>query len=144
MGKYFFIFAFLLFFTSVGHADSSACTADREKFCKNVRPGAARLTQCFAMNEAKLSPDCLKYRETLKAQLKEVKEVCQDDFERYCSDKQAGRGDILQCLKKNRSKLSKVCKRDLNNRGKIQRQRKAKQEGKIPMDKKPGKNKKNK
>ena len=40
-----------------------------------------------------------------------LKESCQYDMETYCSDVQAGSGNILQCLKKYQDSLSGPCKK---------------------------------
>ena len=107
------------------------CADDREKLCKDIVPGSNRLTQCFGANEKKLSPECRKFQDGLKERLKTVKDVCQDDFERYCSDKQAGRGDIRKCLMQNRPKLSKVCRRQLINGQKLKEAKKQQKKAKA-------------
>jgi hypothetical protein len=40
-----------------------ACSADRDTFCKGVRPGRGRIVGCLKDNDSKLSPEC---REQLK------------------------------------------------------------------------------
>lgn len=40
-----------------------ACSADRDTFCKGIRPGRGRIVGCLKENEPKLSPEC---REHLK------------------------------------------------------------------------------
>ena len=35
-----------------------SCKADREKFCKDVKPGDGRIVQCMKDKMAELSPDC--------------------------------------------------------------------------------------
>lgn len=37
---------------------NQACKADRQQFCKGIRPGEGRIRACFVQNQAQLSQQC--------------------------------------------------------------------------------------
>jgi hypothetical protein len=118
-----FVIVLLLGTVSISRA-ADPCDADKEKFCSKIKVGNSRMTKCFQTNESKLAPECKKSRDLLKEKLKQIKEVCQDDFDRYCRDKDVARGEVKKCLMKNRPKLSKVCRREMNSEKKTKKARK--------------------
>ena len=46
------------------HPMNSPCAADRQKYCKNVKPGGGRLIDCFVAHKEQLAPAC---RDRMKA-----------------------------------------------------------------------------
>lgn len=81
------------------------CSADFDKYCKDVKPGKGRILKCIEKNESNLSPEC-------KDALKEanIKEQCRADFDKYCKDVEPGEGRMRKCIKDNESNLSSECK----------------------------------
>ncbi len=49
-----------------GHAE--ACSADREKFCSEVKPGEGRVIECMNKNLEQLSADCKAHVQKEKAE----------------------------------------------------------------------------
>jgi hypothetical protein len=54
-----------------------------------------------------VSPQC-------KAYLKQVKDACQGDVEKFCSGIPAGKGAVAKCLKKHAADVSPDCKATLS------------------------------
>lgn len=135
MGKFLFALALILGAASISHAATEPCAADKEKFCSKVKVGANRMTKCFADNDLQLAPECKKSRDALKPKLTQIKEVCQDDFERYCKDKDVARDEVKKCLKQHRQKLSRVCKREMKNEKKARKARKAVKQKRLQIKK---------
>lgn len=55
-------FSMVLFYGAAyaaqGPASNGVCKAEREKFCKDVKPGEGRVKKCLTENLAKLSDGC--------------------------------------------------------------------------------------
>ncbi|HXX53613.1 MAG TPA: cysteine rich repeat-containing protein [Thermodesulfovibrionales bacterium] len=86
------------------------CAGDVVKFCGNVSPGEGRIAGCLKQNEAQLSPACKVHLMQVKEALKEVDKACEDDIAMYCGGVKPGSGQIMECLKANKSHLSRRCK----------------------------------
>ena len=133
------IFIFLIVFGSALLAAPSALALDKlvasvakgcEKeittFCKDVTPGEGRILACLYAHEDKLSGQC-EYAlydaavqlERVVAALTYVANECRDDLKAYCADVKPGEGRLLDCIEKNREKVSDRCMqaiRDINLR----------------------------
>ena len=98
-------------------AESTPCTPDIEKFCKDAKDGMAGSVKCLNEHQAELSEACKKHRETLRAQLQANRQAglklvraCKSDIDKFCKGVKPGGGRVADCLKKNGSKLSAPCK----------------------------------
>ncbi len=93
------------------------CKAELETYCKDVTPGEARLLACLYAFNDKLSNRCEYALYEAASQLQRAVEAlayaaneCRDDLQAYCSNIQPGEGRLLQCLDKNKDKVSARCK----------------------------------
>ena len=93
------------------------CKAEIESYCKDVTPGEGRLVACLYAHEDKLSNRCeyaiyeaaTQLQRALNA-LTYMANECRDDLKTYCSDIAPGEGRLMQCLDKNKDKISARCK----------------------------------
>ena len=102
-----------------GLADMVAdgCKAEIDSYCKNVTPGEARIVACLYAHEDKLSNRCEYAIYEAATQLQRAVNAlayaaseCRDDLKTYCSDIAPGEGRLMQCLDKNKDKISARCK----------------------------------
>ena len=100
------------------------CTKELNRYCKKVTPGEGRLLACLYAHSDKLSGQC-EYAlydaavqlERAVAALTYVANECENDLEKYCANVPAGEGRLLACLDKNEKKVSKRCKRAVEEAG---------------------------
>ena len=100
------------------------CKAELESRCKEVTPGEGRLLACLYAFEDKLSARCdyALYDASMRleravAALSHGAAECKTDIHRHCAAVQAGEGRIVDCLKKQESKLGKRCRQALKDLG---------------------------
>ncbi len=86
-----------------------ACRADAERLCAGIPEGKGRIAACLKTNTAKLSPACKAQLDSVAQKVKDVQAACRDDAANYCAGVKAGEGNILRCLRENRSLLSSGC-----------------------------------
>ena len=93
------------------------CSKEFDSYCKNVTPGEGRLLACLYAYEDKLSPRCEYALYDAVSQLQRALTVlsylaneCRDDLKTYCSDVKPGEGRLIDCLDKNKDKISDRCK----------------------------------
>jgi hypothetical protein len=115
MNKIFLVLSFVSFalFAQEAVEEKSAekpCKEDREKLCKDVKPGQGRIIKCLKENEDKLSPVCKSHFEKKTAEAKENHGKCKEDRKKFCKDVKPGEGRIIKCLKDNLDKLAPDCK----------------------------------
>jgi Cysteine rich repeat len=79
-------------------------------FCSNIPLGEGRIAGCLKQNEARRSPACKLHLVQVKEALKEAHQACEDDITMFCGGVQPGGGRIVECLKANKSHLSRKCK----------------------------------
>ena len=106
--------------TAASAADKSACSADIEKFCKNIKPGILPLMDCLEKNESQLSDACKEFEATMGGKKVEkaesVKEkakfrrACMNDMAKFCTDANPMQGGMLKCLNDNAKKISASCR----------------------------------
>jgi hypothetical protein len=84
------------------------CKADREKFCKEVKPGHG-LEQCMKQHEGEFSPACKERIAVNKEKAQEWKKSCKPDAEKFCKDIKPGEGRIIRCLRQHHAELSTNC-----------------------------------
>jgi hypothetical protein len=100
------------------------CKKELEMYCKDVTPGKGRVVACLYAYEDKLSGRCQYALYDAAAQLDQavaaltyVANECRDDLKSYCSIIKPGEGRLLQCLDKNKEKVSSRCKQAINDVG---------------------------
>ena len=96
------------------------CEKELSVYCKDVTPGEGRILACLYAHEDKLTVRCEYALYETVAQLGRsltalayVASECRDDLKAYCSDISPGQGRLLQCIDKNRAKVSSRCKQAL-------------------------------
>jgi hypothetical protein len=93
-----------------GTAGQGACSDDIQRLCKGLQPGEGLVLQCLKSHQADVSSTCAKSIQQVQAQLKKLSAACEPDVEKFCWSIPAGRGAIVQCLKKHQANLSADCK----------------------------------
>jgi hypothetical protein len=93
------------------------CATEFETYCKNVTPGEGRLLACLYAYNDKISTRCEFAIYDAAAQLERALNTlsylaneCRDDLKTYCSDVKPGEGRLLNCIDKNKEKISDRCK----------------------------------
>lgn len=92
-----------------------ACSADIEKFCKDVKSGHGQIAQCMKQHEEELSPACEDYINAEKERVRDFIKACKPDVGRFCKAVLPGKGRLYRCLKSNESQLSPECKAHFKN-----------------------------
>jgi len=95
---------------SFAHQHEGPCKADREKFCKDVQPGEGRIVKCLKEHEAELTAECKAKKEEIKEDIKEMKDACHEDAQKFCANEKSGKHHLMKCLKSNEASLSQACK----------------------------------
>jgi Cysteine rich repeat len=104
--------AFLLLSPQLAFADDAhPCNADRDKFCKGMKPG--ELHQCMKQHEAELSPACQAQRSQRKDARKNVAQACKDDAQKFCPDGGKAQGGLLKCLSGHAGEVQPACQQAL-------------------------------
>ena len=126
----------LLLPASAAHAaGNSACSQDRDKFCKDVKNGQGRIRECLQSHLDQLSPACREHVES-KAKAKATPQAgnrmiprrlkdCEANLDQFCKDVQPGGGHYIDCLKKHEADLSDACKKSLEGMSRHGARRKA-------------------
>jgi hypothetical protein len=83
---------------------ASACQADVENHCSDIRVGSSNFSGCLSANA---SPACQQATAAFQANMQarfaaqaEVPKACKPDIARLCSNFQQGQARILRCLMK--------------------------------------------
>jgi hypothetical protein len=120
------LFVTTTFATDKGPVDTvlQGCKSEFETFCKGVTPGQGHLLACLYAYEDQLSGRCEYALYDASAQLERaiaamtfVANECREDLTTYCSTIQPGEGRLLNCLDKNKAKVSKRCTQALKDVG---------------------------
>jgi hypothetical protein len=103
---------------------SAGCQQELTTFCKDVTPGEGRILACLYAFQDKLTPRCeyalydsVGQLDRTLTNLSYVVGECRDDLEKNCADIKPGEGRLLDCLKKNESKVSSRCNSALKDSG---------------------------
>ncbi len=98
------------------------CEKELTTYCKGVTPGEGRIIACLYAYEDKLSVRCEYALYDTVAQLERsltalayIAGECRDDLKTYCSDISPGQGRLLQCIDRNKAKISSRCKHALED-----------------------------
>jgi hypothetical protein len=100
------------------------CKTELASYCKDVTAGEGRLLACLYAFEDKLSSRCdyalydaASRLEHAVAALAHGATECKSDIEKHCAAVEAGEGRIVECLRKQGSKLSKRCRQGMKDIG---------------------------
>ena len=103
---------------------AEGCRTEIDTYCKTVTPGKGRILACLYAHSEKLSNRCEYALYDAAAQLERavaaltyLANECDDDLEKFCSSVQPGEGRLLQCLEKNKKKVSGRCKSAMKDVG---------------------------
>jgi Cysteine rich repeat len=101
---------------------TKGCKAEIETNCKDVTPGEGRVLACLYAYGDKLSSGCEYALYEASAQLEHFIQTvnylaneCEEDLKKYCSVIKPGEGRLLDCLEKNKEKVSSSCKQAFEN-----------------------------
>ncbi len=96
---------------------ADGCKAEIETYCKDVTPGEGRVLACLFAREDKLSMRCQYALYDAAAQLEQavvaltyLANECRDDLKAFCSGVKPGEGRLIDCIEKNKEKISDRCR----------------------------------
>lgn len=90
------------------------CAKDMQTLCGTAGTDKGAMMKCMMENKDKLSPECKARHEKMKAAMKEVKDACHEDYEKFCSEVKPGGGRIMKCMKEHEQELNQNCKDEIN------------------------------
>ena len=103
---------------------AEGCKAEIQTYCKGVTPGEGRVLACLYAYQDKLSSRCEYALYDASVQLERVVNAltyvaneCRGDLQAYCSNVKPGEGRLLDCLEKNKAKVSARCKQAVKDVG---------------------------
>lgn len=103
---------------------TEGCKTELETYCKNVTPGEGRGLACLYAYGDKLSGRCEYALYDASVQLERavnalnyVANECRDDLKAYCSAVKPGEGRLLDCIDKNKAKVSSRCNQAIKDVG---------------------------
>ena len=103
---------------------ADGCNKEINTYCKGVTPGEGRLLACLYAYGDKLSNRCEFALYDAAVQLEQainalgyVANECRNDLNAYCSVVAPGEGRLLDCLDKNKKKVSKRCTQAIQDVG---------------------------
>jgi hypothetical protein len=103
---------------------TEGCKKELGTYCKGVTPGEGRVLACLYAYGDKLSNRCEYALYDASVQLERVINAlsyvaneCRDDLKAYCSAVDPGEGRLLDCLQKNKAKVSKRCTQAIGDVG---------------------------
>lgn len=103
---------------------AKGCEKEIKSYCNDVTPGEGRILACLYAHQDKLSGRCeyalydaAAQLERVVAALTYVANECGDDLETFCSDVKPGEGRLLDCIEKNKEKVSDRCKQAIKDVG---------------------------
>jgi hypothetical protein len=101
---------------------TEGCKKEIDYYCRTVTPGEGRILACLYAHSEKLSNRCEYALFDAAAQLERavaamtyIANECDDDLEKFCYLVQPGEVRLLQCLEKNKKKVSDRCKSALKD-----------------------------
>jgi len=101
---------------------AEGCKKDIETYCKGVTPGEGRILACLYAYQDKLSNRCEYALYDAAAQLEKAVNAltylaneCRDDLKTFCSDVKPGEGRLIECIGKNKEKISSRCKQAIKD-----------------------------
>ena len=101
---------------------ADGCKTEIETYCKGVKPGEGRILACLYANQEKLSNRCEYALYDAASQLQQaitainyLASECRDDLKTFCSNVKPGEGRLLDCIGKNKEKISNRCKQAIKD-----------------------------
>jgi hypothetical protein len=101
---------------------ADGCKTELDTYCKGVTPGEGRILACLYAYQDKLSNRCEYALYDAAAQLQQavaalnyLANECRDDLKAFCSDVKPGEGRLIQCIGKNKEKISGRCKQAIKD-----------------------------
>ena len=101
---------------------AEGCKTEINTYCKGVKPGEGRVLACLFAYEDKLSNRCEYALYDAAAQLQQavvaltyVANECKDDLKTFCSNVKPGEGRLIECIEKNKDKISSRCKQAIKD-----------------------------
>jgi len=101
---------------------AEGCKTEIDTYCKGVTPGEGRVLACLFAYEDKLSNRCEYALYDAAAQLEKaitaltyLAKECKDDLKTFCSDVKPGEGRLIDCIEKNKEKISNRCKQAIKD-----------------------------
>ena len=92
------------------------CQSELETYCSHVTPGNRRGLACLYAHSDKLSRPCESAFYEVAEELKNATDnlsafasACREDMGKFCSTVAVGEGRVLECLEKNKEKVSADC-----------------------------------
>ena len=103
---------------------TEGCKKELGTYCKGVTPGEGRLLACLYAYGDKLSNRCefalydasIQLERAINA-LSFVATECRNDLNAHCAAVEPGEGRLLDCLEKNKKKVSSRCMHALKDTG---------------------------
>ena len=100
------------------------CKKELDTYCNGVTPGEGRVLACLYAYEDKLSARCeyafydaVAQLERVVAALTYLENECKDDLKAYCSSVKRGEGRLVQCIDRNKEKVSDRCTQAIKDVG---------------------------
>jgi hypothetical protein len=101
---------------------AEGCKTEISTYCKGVKPGEGRVLACLFAYEDKLSNRCEYALYDAAAQLQQaiaaltyVANECKDDLKTFCANVKPGEGRLIDCIEKNKDKISSRCKQAIKD-----------------------------
>ncbi len=101
---------------------ADGCKTEIDTYCKGVRPGEGRILACLYAFQEKLSTRCEYALYDAAAQLEQavaaltyLANECRDDLKTFCSAVKPGEGRLIECIDKNKEKISGRCKQAIKD-----------------------------
>lgn len=113
--KHILVIGLLLYFSPSSNAQLAVnpCEADIQKFCQATIGKKGDVVECLQKNKEKLSTACKAHDASMGELMKDLKPPCQEDYQKFCSQKQPYKGYVVSCLAKNKKSLSTKCKKEM-------------------------------
>ena len=101
---------------------ADGCKKEIDTYCKGVKPGEGRILACLYAYQEKLSNRCEYALYDAAAQLEQaivaltyLANECRDDLKTFCANVQPGEGRLIDCIGKNKDKISSRCKQAIKD-----------------------------
>lgn len=88
-----------------------ACRQDAEKLCPGLK--GKEVMPCLKQRQGELSTACQVNLAEARQVVRDAKDACQPDIQKFCANVAAGQGRILKCLKAHESELAPACRDQL-------------------------------
>ncbi len=101
---------------------ADGCKTEIDTYCKGVKPGEGRILACLYAFQDKISNRCEYALYDAAAQLEQaiaaltyLANECRDDLKTFCSNVKPGEGRLIECIDKNKEKISGRCKQAIKD-----------------------------